>query len=364
MHPTRRDLLRSALLGAAALAVGKGASAAERAQKPLKILILGGTGFLGPHQVERALARGHEVTLFNRGKTRAELFPGVEKLRGDRKGNLEALKGRKWDAVIDNSGYLPKWVKLSAELLAPNIGQYLFVSSVSVYHDDVAPDADETTKVQPLTEPDTEEVMKHYGALKAACERTVEAALPGRATSIRPGLIVGPGDLSDRYTYWVVRMSRGGEVLAPVGPDNPVQIIDARDLAAFMIKCLEDRTTGVFNGAGPKQSLSAMLASCAKATKGDAAVTYVDEKFLKANKVGKWDDLKDPSSEEGPGLWQVDSGRAIKAGLTYRSSNTTAADTWAWWNTLPEARRQKLHAGLTAEREREVLAAWHAARKG
>ena len=355
---TRRQLLGAGLLFGAAALASRRSFAAGKAKRPLKILILGGTGFLGPHLVELARGRGHTVTLFNRGKTRAELFPDVEKLRGDRKGKLDALKGRSFDAVLDNSGYLPKWVKLSADLLSPNVGQYLFVSSVSVYPDDVKPNADETTAVQPLTEPDTEDVMKHYGALKAACERTVEASLPGRATSVRPGLIVGPGDLSDRYTYWVTRMARGGEVLAPSGPDNPVQVIDVRDLTAFMIHAVEEKALGTFNLAGPKETMAGMLASCAKAGKSDAKIVYVDAAFLKEQKVGHWDDLKDFASEEGPGLWQIDSSRAVKAGLVYRSGDATAADTLAWWKALPDERRQKLRAGLTPEREREVLAAW------
>jgi 2'-hydroxyisoflavone reductase len=348
------------MLGAAAALLGRRSFAAERAKKPLRILILGGTGFLGPHLVEVGRARGHTLTLFNRGRTRAELFPDVEKLRGDRKGNLKALEGRKWDAVIDNTGFVPKWVKLSAELLAPSVQQYLFISSVSVYPDDVAPGADESTATQKLTEPDSEDVMKHYGALKAACERTVEAALPGRATNIRPGLIVGPGDLSDRYTYWVVRMQRGGEVLAPSGPDNPVQVIDVRDLTAWMVRCVEERVAGVFNATGPKETMAGMLGSCRRASGSDAKVTYADAGFLKEQKVGHWDDLKDWKSEEGPGLWQIDSSKAVKAGLRNRSGDATASDTLKWWSGLPEERRQKMRAGLTAEREKEVLAVWKA----
>ena len=357
---TRRQLLRAGLVVGAAALASRRSFAAGKAKRPLKILILGGTGFLGPHLVGIARGRGHTVTLFNRGKTRAELFPDVEKLRGDRKGKLDALQGHKFDAVLDNSGYVPKWVKLSAELLAPNVGQYLFVSSVSVYPDDVKPNADESTETQKLTVPDTEEVMKYYGALKAACERTVEAALPGRATNVRPGLIVGPGDLSDRYTYWVTRMARGGDVLAPSGPDNPVQVIDVRDLTAFMIRAVEEKIVGTFNLAGPKETMAGMLASCAKASGSNSKIVYVPADFLKEQKVGHWDDLKDFASEEGPGLWQIDCSRAIKAGLQYRSGDATAADTLAWWNTLPEERRQRPRAGLTPAREQEVLAAWKA----
>ncbi|MFL5312681.1 MAG: NAD-dependent epimerase/dehydratase family protein, partial [Myxococcales bacterium] len=235
---TRRNLLSSLVGGAAAatfarvafagpqpqprsqdddLASAKAAKGpkARRAAKPLRILLLGGTGFLGPHLVENARARGHTVTLFNRGKTHPELFPEVEKLRGDRNGQLAALEGRSWDAVVDTSGYVPRIVKMSAELLAKQVRQYVFISSISVFPDDVKPGADESTPVQQLAEPGSEEVRKHYGALKALCEHAAEAAMPGRTTNVRPGLIVGPGDPTDRYTYWPVRIDRGGEALAP-----------------------------------------------------------------------------------------------------------------------------------------------------
>jgi 2'-hydroxyisoflavone reductase len=331
----------------------------SRAKKPLGILILGGTGFIGPHMVAHATARGHKVTLFNRGKTHAELFPDLTKLRGDRDGKLDALKGRKWDGVIDTSGYVPRVVKMSADLLAPSVKQYLFISSISVYPDDVKAGANENTAVQELKEPGSEEVRKHYGALKALCEKTVEQSMPGRATTVRPGLIVGPGDPTDRYTYWPARIDRGGEALAPGTGDDPVQYIDARDLAAFVIHALEDGIVGVFNATGPEKKLSmkAMLESSRKASSNPATLTWVPEKFLEEHKVNPWEDMPVWAGADA-GFSQIDCTKAIGKGLRFRSADDTAKDTLAWWKTLPEERRAKMRAGLSSEREKEVLAAW------
>ena len=374
---TRRDLLWTVLGGAAAAAIGANANEGQdddlaaaraakgaktgRAAKPLRILILGGTGFLGPHLVEDARARGHALTTFNRGKTHPELFPDVEKLRGDRNGQLDALKGRKWDGVIDTSGYVPRIVKMSADLLAPAVKQYVFISSISVYPDDVKPGANESTPVQPLTEPGSEEVRKHYGALKALCEQAAEAALPGRATNIRPGLIVGPGDPTDRYTYWPARMDRGGDALAPGAGDDPVQYVDVRDLAAWVVQTIERGQVGVFNATGPEKPLTiaAMLSSCRKAASRPATLVWVPEKFLSAQKVSAWDDMPVWTGAEG-GLSQIDCTKAIRAGLRFRSADETAKDTLAFWSGLPEERRKKPRAGLSPEREQEVLAAWKA----
>ncbi len=221
----------------------------------LKILVLGGTGFLGPHLVEAMQKRGHTPTLFNRGKTRPTLFPDVEKLRGDRDGGLAVLEGRRWDAVIDTSGYVPRIVRASAELLAPNVRQYVFVSSISVYTETTSPGVDESHKVATMPDPTSEVVMEFYGALKALCEQAAEAALPDRTTVIRPGLIVGPGDPTDRFSYWPVRVAQGGEVLAPGEPSDPVQVIDVRDLADFILTTLERGHVGVHNVNGPAEPL-------------------------------------------------------------------------------------------------------------
>jgi len=385
---TRRKLLKSALLGSAALLglaargdekkeakdphkddddlaaarAAKGAPAAK-ADRPLKILILGGTGFLGPHLVEIAKARGHTVTLFNRGKTHPELFPDLEKLRGDRDGKLDALKGRGWDSCIDTSGYAPRIVTQSARLLAPHLKQYQFVSSISVFAEDVKPGADESTPTQTLTEPGSED-RRHYGALKALCEQAAEAALPGRAMNIRPGLIVGPGDPTDRYSYWPVRIDRGGDAIAPGGGDDAVQFVDCRDLAAWMIHSAERNTAGTFNAVGPahKQVMKELIASCAKAAKAPARLTWVPEAFLDEHKVSAWQDMP-VWTGAGSGFSQIDCRKAIGSGLTFRSGDETARDTLAWWKTLPPARTAKLRAGIAPEREKEVLAAWRAKKR-
>src|SRR4051794_37178304 len=244
----RRKFLAAASLAAAA--VGSRWSMAET-RKPLSILILGGTRFIGVEMTELALKRGHKVTFFNRGKTNADLFPDIERITGDRNGEIDGLKGRKWDAVIDNSGYFPRAVKLTAELLAPSVSQYLFVSSISVYPDFKAP-RDETSAVGKLKDESIEKVDNDtYGPLKALCEKAAAAAMPGRVTVIRPGLIVGPNDNSDRFTYWPARAARGGDLLAPGKPSDGVQVIDGRDLAAFVIGALEKKATGTFNLVSP-----------------------------------------------------------------------------------------------------------------
>lgn len=334
--------------------------------QPLTILVLGGTGFLGPHFVEAALAKGHRVTLFNRGKTNPHLFPDLEKLVGDRKtGDLAALEGREFDAVVDNSGYLPKHVTQSATLLQTS-GQYLFVSSVSAFRDQGKPGLVETDAVAPLSEPDTEDVMTHYGALKAACEAAAEAMMPGRVTVVRPGLIVGPGDESDRFTYWPTRIARGGEVMAPGNPDDPVQLIDARDLAAFMLHCIEAQYCEVYSAVGPSERLSVkgMLEGIAAGLAVSPSFTWIDAAFLEQHEVQPWMEMTvwvPPGSEFG-GLGCVDGRKAWAAGLTTRPIGEIAKDTLAWWNALPQERRDQPRAGLGADREQAVLAAWHAAR--
>ena len=331
----------------------------------LKILVLGGTGFLGPHLVEVMQQRGHTPTLFNRGKTRPNLFPDVEKLRGDRDGDLSALRDRRWDAVIDTSGYVPRVVRASAELLAPNVRQYVFVSSISVYTQTTTPGLDETHPVSVIDDPKTEVIDERtYGALKALCEQAVEATLPGRTTTIRPGLIVGPGDPSDRFTYWPVRVAQGGEVLAPGNPADPVQLIDVRDLAAFIITTLEKGHVGVFNANGPAETLTveAMLGACKTASGSDARFTWADAEFLEAQQVAPWSDMPVwvPPVGDGVGMTTSSSARAIARGLTYRPLPDTVRATLDWWATLPPERRAKLRAGITREREAAVLAAWHA----
>lgn len=330
----------------------------------LKILVLGGTGFLGPHLVESMQRRGHTPTLFNRGKTRPSLFPDVEKLRGDRDGDLRALQGRSWDAVIDTSGYVPRVVRASAELLAPQVRQYVFVSSISVYADTTRPGIDETHAVATMPDPSSEDVLPFYGALKALCEQAVEAALPGRTTNIRPGLIVGPGDPTDRFSYWPVRVAQGGEVLAPGDPADPVQFIDARDLADFIITTLERGTVGVFNVNGPAQPLGigALLDACKAVSASDARFTWASAEFLAAQQIAPWSDMPVwvPPVDDGLGMTTTSSAKAGAHGLAYRPLDDTVKATLEWWATLPPERQAKLRAGLTREREAGALAAWHA----
>jgi 2'-hydroxyisoflavone reductase len=331
----------------------------------MTLLILGGTKFLGPALVEAARARGHRVTLFNRGRTNPGLFPDVEKLRGDRDGQLDALRGRRWDAVIDDSGYVPRIVAMSAQILGPNVGRYLFVSSVSVYREDIPRGADETAPVRPLQDPRTEDVGAYYGELKAASERAAEAAIPGRTIVVRPGLIVGPGDATDRFTYWPARLDRGGEVLAPGDGEDPVQLIDVRDLAVFLLGLIEDGATGTFNAVGPAESLTMrqMLEACAVAARPGAALTWVPWPFLETRDVSPWSELPAwiPRQQSGSTMAAVSNARAIVHGLRFRPLAETVRDTLAWWKAQPEERRMKLAAGLAPEKERTLLAAWHAA---
>jgi len=369
MAMTRRQFLGTAVAGAftayAGAAEGPSVQPAPGGPRRLKLLLLGGTVFLGPELVEAALARGHEVTLFNRGKTRPGLFPGLEKLHGDRDGQLDALKGRRWDAVLDTSGYVPRIVRLSAELLAPSVERYLFISSISAYADGVKAPVAEEAALAPLADPISEDVKKDYGALKAACERAAEAAMPGRALSIRPGLIVGPGDPTDRFTYWPVRLARGGEVLGPGDGADPVQVIDVRDLAALAIRCAEDRRAGVMNAVGPvgRLEMRGLLAGVAAGVKAAPPLTWVDEKFLEQAKVSPWSDLPVWMGKDDP-LSQCSNARAVAAGLACRPLADTARDTLAWWRGLPEERRRAPKAGLGAAREAEVLAAWKARKPG
>ena len=335
---------------------------------PQRILILGGTGFLGPHFVRAALDHGHRVTLFNRGKTNPELFADLEQLRGDRKaGELEALRGREFDAVVDTSGYVPDHVLAAIETLG-ECGQYLFVSSVSAYRDQHLPGLKVGDPVAPHPEPGNHDVPKFYGPLKAECEAAAELAMPGRTTVIRPGLIVGPGDPTDRFTYWPVRLARGGEILAPGQPDDPVQVIDARDLAQFMLTCVERRQARIYNAVGPTSPMpvEAMLRDGLAAVGGSGSLTFVPAEFLAAHEVTPWMDMPvwvPPGSEFG-GLGAVDNANAVADGLEFRPLAQTMADTLAWWNEQPEDRRSAPRAGLAAAREVEVLAAWHARAAG
>ncbi len=326
----------------------------------MKILILGGTVFVGRHLVEAALNRGHEVTLFNRGQHNTELFPQVEKLRGDRDGDLEALRGRRWDVVIDTSGYVPRVVSASAELLAKAVDYYVFISTISVYPDTVQErNVDENGRLGTLEDETTEEITGDtYGPLKVLCEQAVERALPGRTLIIRPGLIVGPDDPTDRFTYWPVRVARGGEVLAPRPPDARAQFIDVRDLAEWTIRLAEDEQTGIYNATGPDYPLTMahVLEESKRVSGSDAHIVWIDEAFLIEHGVEPWTGLP-LWIPDAPGFHDLNVDRAIAAGLTFRPLADTIRDTLAWYAERPE--ETELRVGLAPAAEQEVLQAWH-----
>lgn len=326
----------------------------------MKLLVLGGTVFVGKHVVEEALRRGHEVTLFNRGQRNAELFPELEKLRGNRDGDLEALQGRKWDAVIDPSGYVPRIVGDSARLLAENVDHYTFISTISVYASFEQHGQDESAPVGTLEDPTVETIDgRTYGPLKALAEQAAEQAMPGRVLTIRPGLIVGPDDPTDRFTYWPVRVSKGGEVLA-AGKDAGNQVIDVRDLAVFILDMVEKRATGIYNATGPahRQTIGNVLATCREASGSDARFTWVTDEFLLEQKVTPFTGLPlwIPAGP-GSGIESIDCSKAIAAGLKFRPLAETVQDTIAWDATRPADGQWR--AGISRERETELLQLWH-----
>jgi 2'-hydroxyisoflavone reductase len=325
----------------------------------MKLLVLGGTKFLGRHLVDVALDRGHEVTLFNRGRTGPELFPDLEHVLGDRDGGLTPLQGRSFDGVIDTSGYVPRVVRQSAELLADIAGFYAFISTISVHPDGTAAGYEESAPTLELDDPESENVAADYGALKAACERVVEAAFPGRCLNVRAGLIVGPHDPTGRFTYWVTRVVLGGTVLAPAPASAPVQFIDARDLASWTVEMVSRSKAGVFNATGPAAPLSfgRLLEECARATGSRAVVTWVDPDFLLARGVEPWSGLPLWLPGEA-GMLQAGIGKALGAGLRFRPLEQTVRDTWKWAEGLPDAAGE---AGMARGREAELLGAWRKA---
>ena len=325
----------------------------------MKILIIGGTQFVGRHLADAALARGHELTLFNRGRS-GDVFPQVENLRGDRDGDgLNVLKGRTWDAFIDTCGYVPRIVRQSAELLADAVERYVFISTISVYADFQTSGITEHSPLGTLEDPSVEEVNgTTYGPLKVQCEQAAEAALPGRALQIRPGFIVGPYDPTDRFTYWPHRIALGGEVLAPGTPSQPVQIIDARDLARWTIALMEQNATGTYNATGPNYwlTLGNILETCRTVSGSDARFKWVPDAFLQDNDAASTSLLPFyiPASSDMPGLMTASIAKAVAARLTFRPLADTVQDTLAWDNTRPADAPRKV--GMTPERERELLA--------
>src|SRR5213082_3551857 len=342
---------------------------AEKTPAPLRILILGGTGFTGPYQVRYALSRGHKVTTFNRGKSHPGELPNeVEQLIGDRNGQLDALNGRQWDVVIDNPTTLPVWVRDAAQILKGNVDRYVFTSTISVYPDSkTGPDENAPLQSYDGADPykETLESMKAngfklYGPLKVLSEKEAEKWFPGKTLIIRPGLIVGPRDETDRFTYWPVRIDRGGEVLAPGNPSDPVQFIDGRDLAEWTIRMAENREIGIYNATGPAKELGigGMLDGIKTALNSNATFAWADAEFLKQQKVEAWSDMPVWAGDE-LGMSRTNISRALAKGLTFRSLADTARDTVAWFKAQKSERQAKLRAGLTPEREAEVLAALH-----
>ena len=326
----------------------------------MKILILGGTQFVGRHLAGAALARGHELTLFNRGRTGTGLFPEAEHLLGDRDGKgLEVLRGRQWDAVVDTCGYVPRVVRQSAELLADSVNRYVFISTISVYAGFKTPHQDETAPLGVLKDAGNEEVTSEtYGPLKVECERAVEEAFPGRALMIRPGFIVGPYDPTDRFTYWPRRIAAGGEVLAPGTPSQPIQVIDARDLAEWTVKMLEADAVGIYNATGPDYGLTlgTVLETCRTVSGSDARLRWVPDAFLQDSDAASTRLLPFyvPASSDMAGLMTADIAKAVAQGLTFRPLAETVQDTLAWDKMRPAD--VPLKVGMPPEQERELLA--------
>ena len=369
MATSRREFIGASLAALSLAAAPPGAFGA--AGRKLKILFLGGTGFLGPHTVRYALERGHDVTLFNRGRTNTDLFPELETIIGNRDPEidegLDGLGGREWDAVIDTSGYVPRIVGASAELLSDNVGQYLFVSTICQY-ENWAEGGTGGTEERPratLDDPATEDVSTHYCALKAYCERAVEAAMPGRVTQIRPGLIVGPRDRTDRFTYWPVRIDRGGEVLAPGKPSDLTQYIDVRDLARFMVLCLEQELADTYNVVRNPMPFGDLLTACMSTIESDARLTWVPADFLAEHDVQAWRDVPAWADSDGSmaGSLAWSANKALAAGLTIRPVEDTIRATLDWYRSLPAERQSELRAGLSRAKEASVLEAWHSFRQ-
>jgi 2'-hydroxyisoflavone reductase len=320
----------------------------------MKLLVLGGTKFLGRHAVDAALACGHDVTIFTRGQTNPEVFPNVENLRGDRDGDLDALRDGNWDGVVDTSGYVPRVVRQSAELLHARVGRYVFVSSISVY-DDFSKPTTEASPVAQLEDPATEEILEHYGALKAACERVIEEIYGDRSARVRAGLIVGPYDPTDRFTYWPRRIALGGEVLGPGDREAPVQFIDARDLAAWLVQLALEGPGGTYNATGPAQLLTfgQLLDRMREAIGSDAEVVWLDDERVLDAGVQAWTELPLwlPGSKHA-GMARADISRALAAGLTFRPVEETVVDTLAWDRTELGDRPTLAH-----DKEQAILAA-------
>ena len=352
----RRDALKAGALAAASMLAGARALAQS---KPLRVLILGGTGFIGPHFVEALRSGGHKLTLFNRGKRNPDLFRDLETLIGDRDGKIDALKGRDWDVVIDDSGFVPRVVKLTADLLKDRVQHYIFVSSISAYADLTPPGIDEDYKLATLPDPSVENVGEHYGGLKALCEQVVEKTYGERCAVIRPTYIVGPGDTSDRFTYWPARVARGGAMLAPGTPRDPIQFIDVRDLAEFMRICVEQRVPGRYNTCNPPGAVTMgdLLDTAKRLTGANTTYVWASPEFLAKHEALDSGEIPiwAPATGVLTGATLLSPARAVARGLRFRPLEVTVRDTLAWHDKRPAAQREKLRAGLTPAREAQLL---------
>jgi 2'-hydroxyisoflavone reductase len=326
----------------------------------MQLLIIGGTRFLGRALVEAALAGRHEVTLFNRGQSNPDLFSDLEHLQGDRDGELAVLKGRRWDAVIDTCGYVPRIVRASAEMLATAVDHYTFISTISVYADFGIIGIDEYAPLGTMEDETIEEITgETYGPLKVLCEQAVDEAMGMRSLHVRSGLIVGPHDPTDRFTYWPVRVARGGQMLAPGDPNQAVQFIDVRDIAKWTIRATEQRLTGPYNVTGPdyRLTMNELLETCQRVSQSDAHAIWVSEKFLQENEIAPFSQMPLWVPAGMAGLETVNCSKAIEKGLVVRPLTTTIRDTLTWQATRPTDHQWR--AGLTPKRETELLDAWH-----
>ncbi len=346
----------------------------------MKLLILGGTRFVGRHLVTAALAGGHEITLFNRGQHRGKdpsaALTSVETIYGDRNSDLAKFQGRRWDAVVDTSGYLPRTVRASVEVLSHSVDRYVFISSLSVYADVSVVGTDETAPIATLTSDQLDQANeidssgqtsavtygKMYGGLKALCEQAAEEVLPNRVLIIRPGLIIGPYDYTDRFTYWVVRVARGGRVLAPGRPERHVQFIDVRDLAEWTVRMIERKETGVYNANGlpNNMTMERVLEECKMVSASDGYFTWVDDNFLMQEKVVPWSEMPLWMPEEGAphlkGFMFIHCGKAVGSGLSFRPLNYTIKDTLTWHET--NRLNEELKAGIDPDKEQRLLRKW------
>lgn len=377
---SRRDFVHTSAAAFGAVTLGplvrfSGAPLVTRPEQaaPLNILILGGTGFTGPHQVRYAVGRGHKVTVFNRGRRQADLPASVGHLVGDRStGDLASIQAAgPWDVVIDNPTTLPHWVRDAGQILKDKTKHYIFISTISTYAHYRSPGMDEDYQLAAYTGTEDPLTIKQssgglYGPLKVLSEKEAEKWFPGKVTVIRPGLIVGPGDETDRFTYWPIRVERGGDILAPGSPNDPVQIIDARDLAEWTIRMAEQRALGIYNATGPRSpmSMAEMLYGLRAVMPGshEISFTWADADFLAEQKVRGWSDMPTwmAMRADNQGWGRVSIARALAKGLTFRPLAETTRDTLAWFHALPAERQATLRVGLKPEREKEVLAAWRA----